>query len=657
MTMKKTDLLLPLALLLTALPCAAQGPLAPPGPPAPTMKTLEQIEPRTPIYSAPYAITQPGSYYLVSNLHSTTDGIFIQISGVTLDLMGFSLTGDGGQGDDGITVAATYGMGTPINNVVIKGGRISRFGRGLLCKYMNNSRLERLEVSDNTGPGISLDGSGANGKCNGNTVAHCTISGNGSVGIGLAGSVGQCNGNTLTDCTIIGNDVGGAYFSASSSGQCNYNTVAHCTFSDNGTQGIYLSGLGSGECNGNSLVDSTFSSNTSYGVWFDGTSGKCNGNTLARCTVSGNADHGIFLYLTTTGECSGNTIRENTISENAGRGLYAYKANGNRIEANNIWGTTTYGISTESTTDNFILQNTCVGYATNFSLSANDTYVPVVPASPAPQPVDPRTPISSAPYAITQPGSYYLVSNLHSTNHGIEVQTSGVTLDLNGFSITGDGGTSDYGITVETHIAIDKVTIGGGTISGFGAGLQCKNMNNSQIKDLVVSDNKYGIFFSGSNSGACNGNSLTDCIISENDEWGLRLFGTQGECNGNRITGCTISGNGSYGVWLYNGTGGQCDGNLLQGNQVIMNTDRGIYLQGANGNRIEANNIWGTSGGPSYGIQTIGNTNNFILRNTCVGQTSNFSLSADDTYGPEVTVSGALSSTGDESHPWANFSR
>ena len=65
--MKKIALLLPLALLLTSLPCAAQGPLSPPGPPAPTMKTLEQIEPRTPISSLPYVITNGGSYYLTGN--------------------------------------------------------------------------------------------------------------------------------------------------------------------------------------------------------------------------------------------------------------------------------------------------------------------------------------------------------------------------------------------------------------------------------------------------------------------------------------------------------------------------------------------------------------------------------------------------------------
>ena len=60
------------------------------------MKTLEQIEPRTPIASAGYVITNSGSYYLTSNLHSTGHGIVIETNGVTVDLMGFSLTGDGG---------------------------------------------------------------------------------------------------------------------------------------------------------------------------------------------------------------------------------------------------------------------------------------------------------------------------------------------------------------------------------------------------------------------------------------------------------------------------------------------------------------------------------------------------------------------------------
>src|ERR1039457_4716258 len=47
----------------------AQGALTPPpGVPTPTMLTLSQVEPRTPISSVPFTITQPGSYYLTANV-------------------------------------------------------------------------------------------------------------------------------------------------------------------------------------------------------------------------------------------------------------------------------------------------------------------------------------------------------------------------------------------------------------------------------------------------------------------------------------------------------------------------------------------------------------------------------------------------------------
>ena len=70
-------------------------------------------------------------------------------------------------------------------------------------------------------------------------------------------------------------------------------------------------------------------------------------------------------------------------------------------------------------------------------------------------------------------------------------------------------------------------------------------------------------------------------------------------------------------------------------------------------NWVEANNVWGTTGdGTTHGIHTMG-TSNFILKNTCVGNGTNYELDSDDTFGPIVTSSGALSGT----DPWANFSR
>ena len=71
----------------------AQGSLTPPGPPGPTMTTLSQVQPRTPISSAPYTITQPGSYYLTTNLTvASGDAIDINTNGVTLDLNGFTIS-------------------------------------------------------------------------------------------------------------------------------------------------------------------------------------------------------------------------------------------------------------------------------------------------------------------------------------------------------------------------------------------------------------------------------------------------------------------------------------------------------------------------------------------------------------------------------------
>ncbi len=71
----------------------AQGSLTPPGAPSATMLTLSQIEPRTPISSAPYSILVPGSYYLTTNLSvSSGNAITVLANGVTLDLGGWTIS-------------------------------------------------------------------------------------------------------------------------------------------------------------------------------------------------------------------------------------------------------------------------------------------------------------------------------------------------------------------------------------------------------------------------------------------------------------------------------------------------------------------------------------------------------------------------------------
>src|SRR5215469_3290983 len=85
----------------------AQGSLTPPGAPGATMLTLSQMQPRTPISSLPLTITQPGSYYLTTNLAcSVSNAITIAVSGVSLDLSGFTISS---------TVANAVNGGTAIS--------------------------------------------------------------------------------------------------------------------------------------------------------------------------------------------------------------------------------------------------------------------------------------------------------------------------------------------------------------------------------------------------------------------------------------------------------------------------------------------------------------------------------------------------------------
>jgi len=323
-----------------------QGSLTPPGLPSPTMKTLDQVEPRIPISSAPYTISQSGSYYLTTNLTSSGHGIIITTSGVTLDLMGFTVNGDRGSADYGIFLdGATNNL---IEQVVVKNGIVRDFGYGLRSAYSQGGRFEHLTADSNRSYGIYLHG--RSGQCDGNMIANCTINGNGSYGIYLYGRSGQCDGNTITDCTITGNGNIGTYFN-----------------------GQY------GQCDGNTITDCTITGNGNIGTYFNGSWGRCNGNTITDCTINGNKDLGIKFYGY-SGQCAGNAITDCIIHGNTDRGIYLNSSDANRIEGNHITGqigASTSGILSSGSSENLIFRNTCVGQTNNFALGSGNVYGPI----------------------------------------------------------------------------------------------------------------------------------------------------------------------------------------------------------------------------------------------------------------------------------------
>ena len=182
--------------LLTA---HAQGALTPPGAPAPTMRSLDQIysklEARTPISSAPFTITNPGSYYLTTNIVVTTavssNAIVITANGVTLDLNGFNVSST----VSGATGTAILLAGSNLDITILNGHILSGvtnnasgvfngpgFANGIFYSGPSpqNIRLTGLTVSGCQIYGINIINFGISSAT---LVDSCTVQTAGSYGI------------------------------------------------------------------------------------------------------------------------------------------------------------------------------------------------------------------------------------------------------------------------------------------------------------------------------------------------------------------------------------------------------------------------------------------------------------------------------------------
>lgn len=118
---------------------------------------------------------------------------------------------------------------------------------------------------------------------------------------------------------------------------------------------------------------------------------------------------------------------------------------------------------------------------------------PLTPPSGVPQStgptmleVEPRTSIASLPFVITEPGSYYLMGDLEGKS-GIQIQASGVTLDLNGFTLRGVDA-STPGVTVQAGVT--NTTIQNGLIEGWaGDGVNAPNADTGLIAAVTAAGN------------------------------------------------------------------------------------------------------------------------------------------------------------------------
>jgi len=244
----------------------AQGSLTPPGAPAPTMKTLQQVEPRVPISTAPFTISQPGSYYLTTNLTvSGGNAITIATNGVTLDLNGFTISSTTNPASGTAVLIGSGLRNIAIQNGHIQGG-VTNNGSGVFS-------------GPGFGYGISYSGIPQNVRVSGVSVSGCQYDGI-NVGHGASTTVENCVVRTVGRYGIVAN------------------TIRGCVALDCGSVAI----------DGGQVSDSRGESVGGTGLY---------ATTAQNCYGSSSSGTGLYAYDTAIG-CYGRS--------SSGMGLYAYIA-------------------------------------------------------------------------------------------------------------------------------------------------------------------------------------------------------------------------------------------------------------------------------------------------------------------------------------------
>ncbi|THB81101.1 MAG: hypothetical protein D3926_03785 [Desulfobacteraceae bacterium] len=190
------------------------------------------------------------------------------------------------------------------------------------------------------------------------------------------------------------------------------------------------------------------------------------------------------------------------------------------------------------------------------------------------------TPISNLPCTLTQPGLYYVTSNLETTGSGISVQSPGVVIDLMGFTLTGSQ-EYEHGIVFETGAHRGEVR--NGRICRFRKGvISSPNINGIRLFNLQISDNLIGIDLTGTghvieqctimdNTGpgifVSGASSIIECVIINNVDMGVIADISPGQ--GYTIQGNIVSGNQGRGVHVY-------ENSMIQGNVVQWSDESGI---------------------------------------------------------------------------------
>jgi parallel beta-helix repeat protein len=218
-------------------------------------------------------------------------------------------------------------------------------------------------------------------------------------------------------------------------------------------------------------------------------------------------------------------------------------------------------------------------------------------------------------------------------SNGIVIGADGITLDLNGHTISGDGKPvrrcprhqlCDFGVANDGH---DGVTVRNGSLRGFGTGVLVAAAQDNRLIELSSSHNQFfGFVIADSSRTVIRDSSGNDNPRPDGDGLGvfmshdLRIVHNSFRRNGqlgmhiedstrNLIKGNVLARNGDFGILL------EGDGNQLRGNHSVRDGVAGIQLGPGSRNVIAGNRIDGS--GEGIGLEKSRGT--VVARNVIVG--------------------------------------
>lgn len=255
---------------------------------------------------------------------------------------------------------------------------------------------------------------------------------------------------------------------------------------------------------------------------------------------------------------------------------------------------------------------------------------------------------------ITQAGSYCVAANIDAVTP-ITIATDNVTVNLNGYTLTGTNGivinnnlsniTITNGTLATTVVGVNcgtstsQLILTGLTIDGAATGITGTSVTSGTIISCTITGGTSGIVLVTSQSVA-----ITNCLVTAPDEKGIYLNACQ-ECS---VTDCTVDDTGTDNGATSNST---ISGILANGGSANMifacrvsgttsaGTDApsfaaGIALQTTETNTtvdscvVTASSIADGSAGDAYGIYLVSNApeNNIIRNCTLYANTSDDEL-------------------------------